>query len=970
MATRERSLRVLAPGAGREIDRLAQKGLAEAAVEVSFEPLVRGIFATDASHYQIVPGGVVWPRDEAEVLQVLEVARHEGIPVTGRGAGTSLSGQTHGPGIVLDLSRHMNRVLRIDAEGHRAKVQPGAILDHVNAAAKEHGLHFAPDPATSSRATIGGMIANNSSGAHSVRFGKTSDNVDRLQVALIDGTVLSTERLGADAWAQRCSLVGREGELYAGLSQIVESRAETIRGRYPKVMRRVAGYALDQFLPELEERTLSDIFCGSEGTLGLTLEADLVLEPLAGATALCLVEFDDLVESLRHLELMLEHSPVAIELLDDVILDEARQNAATAGAGKVFQGQPRAIQIVELVGDTAEEAAARAEDFAADMERRSVGTARSVFASQVEQRMVWDTRKLGLGLISNRKGSQKGQAFIEDACVPLPYLAEYVDRVLTICREEELPVSVYAHASVGVLHTRPMLDLHLPEHIDKMKRIADQAFEMVQEYGGCWSGEHGDGLVRGEFIERFYGSEIMRGLRETKRLFDPPGLLNPGKVIDPPSMTEHLRYQVDGYGESTQATAERAQFAYEDQGGFALAVEQCNGVGACRKIGSGVMCPSYMATRLEEHSTRGRANALRLAMSGQMGDPREAMASDELHEVLGLCLACKACKSECPNAVDMARLKADALYMRHRERGPSLKARLISALPKVAAFSSGPLAPIANFGQSLPPVRALVERFGGIDRRRPLPRFSTRRFGKGDSVRATQGAEPVLLYADTYSRFYDPAAGKAAVELLRDAGFAATVITPGDSGRPALSQGMLDVARRGAERLYERLERAGARDLPVICLEPSCASALADDLPDLLGTERSQAIGGQVVLLEHFLVDQVVQLEPKAEHLFIHEHCHQRAVFGAIPWQALLPAGSYTLSDAGCCGMAGSFGYEHADVSLQVAEDRLLPNLRRAQDEHSDLAVVAAGFSCRHQLEDEARTKPRSLAEVVKVAGQ
>lgn len=962
-------MKVLAPGAGKEIDRRARKGLAEAASEVSFEPLVRGIFATDASHYQIVPGGVVWPRDAGEVLEVLEVAREESIPVTGRGAGTSLSGQTHGPGLVLDLSRHMSRVLAIDASARRATVQPGAILDHVNAAAREHGLHFAPDPATSSRATIGGMIANNSSGAHSVRFGKTSDNVSSLQVALSDGTVLRTERLGSASWAARCAQSDREGELYAGLTQIVESRADLIRGRYPKVMRRVAGYALDQFLPELEERTLSDLFCGSEGTLGLTLEADLVLEPLAGATALCLVEFDDLVESLRHLELMLEHRPVAIEMLDDVILDEARQNAATAGAGKVFQGQPRAIQIVEFVGGDRDEAAQRAKDFAADMEQRGVGTARSVFSSQVEQRMVWDTRKLGLGLISNRKGSQKGQAFIEDACVPLPYLAEYIDRVLTLCREEELPVSVYAHASVGVLHTRPMLDLHLPAHIDKMKRIAERAFEMVQEYGGCWSGEHGDGLVRGEFIERFYGPEITQGLRETKQLFDPRGLLNPGKVIDPPSMTEHLRYRVPGYDESSAKTAERAQFAYADQGGFALAVEQCNGVGACRKVGSGVMCPSYMATRLEEHSTRGRANALRLAMSGQMGDPRTAMASDELHEVLGLCLACKACKSECPNAVDMARLKADALYMRHRERGASLEARLISALPKVAALSSGPLAPLANFGQSLAPVRALVERFGGIDRRRPLPRFSTRRFGKGSSVRAAQGTEPVLLYADTYSRFYEPEAGRAAVKLLREAGFAATVVTPGDSGRPALSQGMLDVARRGAEKLYDRLEKSGARDLPVICLEPSCASALADDLPDLLGTERARAIGQQVVLLEHFLVDHVVALEPTAGHLFIHEHCHQRAVFGQIAWNALLPAGSYTLSDAGCCGMAGSFGYEHADVSLQVAEDRLLPNLRRAQEEHADLAVVAAGFSCRHQLEDEARTKPRSLAEVVRVAG-
>ncbi len=960
-------LRVLGQSAGPELSQAARAGVREAAAESSFEPLVRGIFATDASHYQIVPGGVVWPRDEEELLAVLAVAREENVAVTARGAGTSLSGQTHGPGIVVDVSRHMNRVLSLDPTSRTARVQPGVILDHLNAEAKAHGLHFAPDPATASRATIGGMIANNSSGAHSVRYGKTSDNVRSLRAALTDGTMLDTEPLSADAWAQRAAQESREGEIYRELDQIVARRADLIRDRYPKVMRRVAGYALDQFLPEVDPRTLTEILCGSEGTLGLTVHADLKLEPIAGATALCIVEFDDLVESLRHLETMLEHGPVAIEMLDDVILDEARTNAATSGAADVFQGQPRAVQIVELEGSTAEEAADRARTFADAMKAQGIGQAAPVFLSPDEQAKVWDTRRLGLGLISNRKGSQKGQAFIEDACVPLPYLAEYIDRVLGLCRKEDVPVSVYAHASVGVLHTRPMLDLHQPSHIAKMRRIAEAAFEMVREYGGCWSGEHGDGLVRGEFIERFYGSEITQALAETKQLFDPQGLLNPGKVIAPPKMTEHLRYGEEGYGDTAAKTAARAQFAYEDQGGFTLAVEQCNGVGACRKVGAGVMCPSFMATRDEAHSTRGRANALRLAMSGQMGDPREAMASDELHEVLGLCLACKACKSECPNAVDMARLKADALAMRHAERGASLKARLISGLPTVAAISAGALAPLANFGQGSFPVRALLARFAGIDRSRQLPRFSSSRFGR---TGAAKGSPDVLLYADTYSRFYEPEAGHAAVKLLTDAGFSARVVTPGDSQRPALSQGMLAQAKRHGARLFQRLDEARGRELPIVCLEPSCASALADDLPDLLQTDQARAVGQNVVLLEHFLVRRGVRLAPKAEHLFIHEHCHQRAVFGAIPWTDLLPQGSYTLSDAGCCGMAGSFGYEHADVSRRVAEDRLLPNLRTAQAECTDLAVVAAGFSCRHQLEDEAASKPRSLAEVVRVVRQ
>ena len=960
-------LNVLAQSAGPKIPKTTQQGVAEAVGgEASFEPLVRGIFATDASHYQIVPGGVVWPRDEGELLQVLDVAHNEGLAVTARGAGTSLSGQTHGPGLVVDVSRHMNKVLELDPESRRARVQPGLILDHLNAAARPHGLHFAPDPATASRATIGGMIANNSSGAHSVRFGKTSDNVAAMRAALVDGTVLETAALDASQWSARAAQANREGEVYGGVEEIVGGQAQLIRDRYPKVMRRVAGYALDQFLPELPTRTLSDLFCGSEGTLGFTLDATLVLEPIAGATALCIVEFDDLVESLRHLETMLEYGPVAIEMLDDVILDEARTNASTSGASEVFQGKPRAVQIVEFFADEADEAADRARAFSAAMREQRIGTAAPVFLSQSDQKMVWDTRRLGLGLISNRKGSQKGQAFIEDACVPLPYLPEYIERVLALCRKEDLPVSVYAHASVGVLHTRPMLDLHRPKHIASMRRIAEAAFEMVREYGGCWSGEHGDGLVRGEFIERFYGPEITGALAQVKQLFDPQGLLNPGKVINPPSMTEHLRYGVEGYGESTEVTNDRAAFAYANQGGFALAVEQCNGVGACRKIGSGVMCPSFMATRDEAHSTRGRANALRLAMSGQMGDPRKAMASDELHEVLGLCLACKACKSECPNAVDMARLKADALNMRYQECGTPLSARLISALPTVAYLAAGPLAPLANFGQSLAPVRALMSKFAGIDSSRPLPNFSSERFGAGDSSRS-QASSKVLLYADTYSRFYDPGAGRAAVRLLEEAGFEAKVVTPGDSQRPALSQGMLTEARRNATVMYSRLAASGGETLPVICLEPSCASALADDLPDLLGSEQAHRVAKNVVLLEHFLLENQVRLQPIVPHVFIHEHCHQRAVFGAIDWAALLPEGSFTLSDAGCCGMAGSFGYEHADVSGTVAEDRLLPNLRTAKAAHKDLAVVAAGFSCRHQLAEEAPQEPKSLAEVVRV---
>jgi FAD/FMN-containing dehydrogenase/Fe-S oxidoreductase len=938
----------------------------ELGTSVSEKEIIRGLYATDASHYQIMPAAVVWPKDEEDVLKTLTLCRRNGMSVTARGAATSLSGQTHGSGMVMDLSRHMNRILEINPAEGWARVQPGAVRDHLNAEAAPHGLHFAPDPSTSSRATVGGMIGNNSAGTRSILYGKTSDHVLACRVALMDGRVLDFGPAPRRAWA------GDPAEpLYEGLRALIDRHREEIHARYPKVMRRVGGYALDAFLddPEQTPWNLSNLICGSEGTLGILLEVTVRLTPLPAATALVAVHFEDIPSSLRAVEGMLAYGPSAVELLDGVVLREARVNSSTRELSGFIEGTPGAMQLVEFFGDTAEEAADRARRFAADLQASGTGYAWPVFEDAKGQQRVWEVRRLGLGLISNKFGSTKGQAFIDDACIPLPVLPEYIDKVTSFCRGEGVDLVLYAHSSVGVLHVTPELDLHKPEDIARMRRIAEYAFELCMEYGGSHSGEHGDGLVRGEFIRRFYGETLYGAFREVKALFDPGNLMNPGKIIDPAPMTEHMRYQAPGYAEKVAAAEAGALFHHRAQGGLGLAVEQCNGVGACRKIGSGVMCPSYMATRDEKDSTRARANALRLAMSGQLGggNPDEAMASDELHEVMELCLGCKACKQECPNAVDVAKMKSETLQKRHDLRGTPLGVRLVGGLPAMAHLFCGPHAGLVNALMNLPLHRRLLAKLTGIDPRRPLPRFARRSLQRclgGGTVRGEARRGEVALYIDSYTNAYDPQVGEAALQLLADCGYRVHALFPGDSQRARISKGLLRDAKRKGEKLLRALDRQAPGDRVILCLEPSCASALKDDLPDLVDDpELGRRISPRVFMVDEFLHREGVPLRPRYERLLVHGHCHQKALFSTEGLRA--PDLGAGWIDAGCCGMAGSFGYEHRDLSLTIGEDRLFPAIRAAEP---GTTVVANGFSCRHQIQDALGIYPKHYVEVVSPA--
>lgn len=951
--------------------------------DVSFDLTTRGIHATDASHYQITPACVVWPRDADDAAAAVRIASQHNIAITPRGGATSLSGQTTWTGMVIDCSRYMDQVLELNETEQWARVQPGVIRDRLNAAARPHGLHFAPDPATTDRCTIAGMIGNNSSGTHSIVHGKTIDHVIEVTVALADGTVLTFGPCDAEAWQRMTEASGRAGQLYRGVQRVVETNHDAIEQAFPRVMRRVSGYNLDAFLKSADDVpwNLSSLIVGSEGTLGYLLEAKVRLTSLPAATALCLVHFASMRAAMEAVAPILAFEPAAVELLDEQIVTEAQRNAATAdAAADCFEGTPRAVLIVEFFADSTAAALEKVERLASAMKQGGHGYAHLIKSDPAAQKRVWFVRKMGNGLASNVKGPRKRQPFVEDACVPIEHLPAYIDRIVELCQSLDTPVSLYGHASVGVIHVEPMLDLHQQSEIDKMRAIAERVFEWVKEYGGAWSGEHGDGLVRGEFLARFFGEQVYDAFRQIKGLFDPDGLMNPGKVVDPPAMTENLRY-----GSDYQIGQIPAAFHYREHGGFALAVEQCNGMGACRKLDNGTMCPSYMATRDEAHSTRGRANALRLAMTNQL-EPG-ALTGQRLHEVLDLCLECKACKSECPNGVDMARLKSDALYMRYRKHGTPIAARLFGAMGQGARRMAGRLAPLANWAQNTWLMRHAMQRVLQFDRRRSLPRLTRQRlttwFHKtrsGRSARHNDGpqirdSQTVALFVDTFIECFEPHIGRAAVEFLEACGYAVQLADIGCCQRPAISKGMLENARKAGERTLRAIDAYRAAGVPVLAIEPSCASALVDDLPDLIADEPlAQRVAGNVQLLDAFLAAErragrlTVDFTAPFDRVVVHAHCHHKATFGQSAMLSLFEAAgdveTVTL-DAGCCGMAGSFGYDHYDLSMKIGEDRLFPAVRQYGDQRT--AIVATGTSCRHQLADGCGVTARHWVEVLRV---
>ena len=925
--------------------------------EVRFDTITRALYSTDASVYLIRPLGVAIPKSREDVIRIVQICGRLRCPLTMRGGGTSQAGQAIGAGLQVDTSKYFNRVLEINAEERWARVEPGVVLDELNAQLAPLGLRFAPDISTASRATIGGMMANNSAGARSVLYGKTIDHVLEQTVVLADGSIAHFRVIPRDQVPTGDSL---EARCYQTVLSLADEHAAEIEVRYPKVLRRVGGYNLNDFVDLTAPVNMVRMMVGSEGTLGVVLEAKLRLVPLPKAKAVMVIEFADLLEALSAAPVIVRHGPSAVEVMDKAILDNTRQNANLDRIRKSFiQGDPAATLCVEFYGDQKEDLPPRLFALEADLRARKLGYRYHSDTDPVSQARIWSLREAALGLSMAMKEDAKSISFVEDTAVAPEKLSEYIRRFLEIVHAHGTTAGVYAHASVGCLHVRPVVNMKTEEGVAKFESLAQAVADLVLEFGGALSGEHGDGLVRGPFMRQMFGDTLYEAFREIKRTFDPQGIFNPGKIVDSPPLTSNLRFGA-GYHTPTIPT----WFDYSEYGGFGGAVEMCSGLGACRKKLSGTMCPSYMATRDEQDSTRGRANTLRLAMAGRLGE--SGLGDDGVYKVLDLCLECRACKAECPVGVDMARFKSEFLADYWTRHGTPLRARALGDIARASVWGSA-FAPVSNW------VAGAVGGLMGIDRRRKLPAWKRQTFARlaAGHPKPVSAPQQVTLFNDTFTNHYDPEIGIAAVQVLERGGCSVDVVRPGCCGRPLISQGLLEAARAQAEKMVDGLWPIAYRGGKILFLEPSCLSALKDDIPSLLRGElqtRAHAVAAACVLFEEFAAGLNLPIRSGPQRVLLHGHCHQKSMGLLDASKALLakiPGATVVDLDAGCCGMAGSFGYTrgHYDVSVAIANRKLLPAVKAMQP--GDV-LAAPGTSCRHQVADLSRAVAQHPAVIIR----
>jgi FAD/FMN-containing dehydrogenase/Fe-S oxidoreductase len=919
--------------------------------EVRFDAVTRALYSCDASVYQIEPLGAVIVKSREDLIRAVKICSQFRCPITLRGGGTSQAGQAIGAGLQVDTSKYYNRIIELDVAQRRVRVQPGIVLDELNAVLRPHGLRFAPDVSTASRATIGGMMANNSSGARSVMYGKTIDHVLEQEVVLADGSVV---RLCAKSPGElELSMQGDtlESECYRTVVRLGRECADEIDRRFPKVLRRVGGYNLDEFVPG-RPFNLVKMLVGSEGTLGVVLEATLNLVPLPDQKAVLVVQFHDLLEALSATPLILKHGPSAVEVMDRFILDHTRLSPALHKLRETFvEGDPGALLCIEFYAfrdDTNPGLQSRLTALEQDLANSGLGYRYYRALEPAEQGRVWSLRESALGLSMTMKEDAKSISFVEDTAVAPEKLRDYIERFLEIVRKHETTAGVYAHASVGCLHVRPVVNMKTADGVRKFEAVANDVSDLVLEFGGALSGEHGDGLVRSPFMLKMFGPVLYEAFRTIKRTFDPNGIFNPGKIVDGPAITDNLRF-----GASYITSNPRTFFDFSEFGGMAGAVEMCSGLGACRKKLEGTMCPSYMATLEEKDVTRGRANVLRLAMSGRL---QEAGLDDKgVYDTLDLCLECRACKAECPVGVDMARFKSEFLAGYWQTHGTALDAKMLANVHSIAKIGSY-IAPLMNRIADSRPGRLLNETMFGIDRRRTLPRLSRRTLSLRTRGRNSAVAD-VLLFNDTFTNYYDPEIGVAAWDVLEAAGLKVALAQNHCCGRPLISKGLLKDARELASCNADSLYEAASAGRKLVFCEPSCLSAVREDAPALLRDEarrKADVVAQASVLFEEFAGALPLEFKSGPAKILLHGHCHQKAM-GLLPAAkqllARVPGTTVMDPDAGCCGMAGSFGYskEHFDMSRQIGERRLFPAVR---SKDVGTVVVASGTSCRHQIHD------------------
>ena len=980
--------------------------------EVRFDAYSRMLYSTDASLYQIQPIGVVLPKNADDMQAAMQIAARHGIPVLPRGGGSSLAGQAVGAALVIDTSKYMDRILGVDAEARTVRVQPGMTVGVLNKTLSPLGLMLGPDPASAERATVGGSIGNNATGSHSILYGMMADNVEETAVILADG---STARFGPVAPGDLAAL-GRgdslESRIYRELPGLISGVTEQIVARWPKHWRRASGYNLDRlaaallpadqrarlspsspFRPDvvdpvrIDRFNLSQLITGSEGTLAAITEATLRLVPKPKFTGLAVVHFDRVIDACASIPAILETDPSASELLDKQLMDLARAQPEWAKKMFFVEGDPEGVLLTEYYGDSPEEVEKKLAHLEDHLRRRGVKGVIRRYVQPQPQADVWSVRKAGLNILMGKRGEYKPIPGIEDVSVPPEVLAAYLERILAFANTQTASkgVAVYAHASAGCLHVRPLLNVKSEDGIAALEALGEYACDLAVEYGGTMSGEHGDGLMRSALNPRLFGPELYEALRRTKAIFDPENRMNPGKIVDAPPIRDNLRYGTD-YGTIELKTV----YDWSSDGGFGPAVEMCNGAGVCRKVGAGTMCPSYHATKDEHDTTRARANSLRNALAGRI--PQEEMYSPEMYGVMDLCLGCKACKSECPSGVDMARIKSEYLVHYYAENGLPLFNRMMGLLPSLNRLLyrvARPLIPLVNASLASAPAKAVLAKIG-VHPSRSLPKYAPDTFsnwfhargeGRGATA-ATRNPQPatqnaVILFHDTWAEYNHPEVAQAAVRVLEAAGYA-VYLAEGRAccGRPLITGGQADKAKPWVDQNVALLAPYAAQGIPIVGIEPSCILTLRDEYPALAADKaRAQVLAQNALTFEEFVMREaegggfadIWRETPGKVHL--HGHCHAKALVGNEASVAALTRAGYGVQviSSGCCGMAGDFGYEksHYEISRTIGEERLFPAVRAASP---DDLIVASGTSCRDQIGHFTEREPVHIAQALAAA--
>lgn len=935
--------------------------------EVRFDKISKILYSTDASNYKIEPIGLVIPKTVEDVIAAVRVSASYGVPILPRGGGTSLTGQSIGHAVIIDFSKYLNKVIDVDRDSRTARAQPGIYLDNLNRELRAHGLMFGPDPSSSKVATLGGVVGTNATGAHSILYGMAGDNVLASKIISAEGDIFDLHAVTKKELTPKLKENDAAALLYTKLQGLRNKYSDIIENNFPRHWRRSSGYSLNYMLEE--PFNPSKLLAGSEGSLAIQSEFTLKLEPLPKLTGLAVLQFEDFTGAMESVPFILEHGPSAIELIDSTLIELTREHRGFSSMLSFVDGSPEAILAVEFYGTSEKEIGKKTKNLINALKRRNTRFSASTALTPKAQANVWNVRKAGLGLLVSKPGEFKPIACIEDVSVPVDKLAEYARSIKRLTNKLGSRAAFYGHASAGCLHVRPFVNLKTSGGVRIMEELSEEALKLTEKLGGVMSGEHGDGVQRSYLNERLFGDELYGAMKELKSAFDPEARLNPGKIVEPLSPAQNLRY-----GAAYETIKLKTNLDWSLDAGFDRAVEMCNGQGVCRKLDEGIMCPSYKATRDEKDTTRARANALRAVLSG--GLSKEALTSKEMYEIYDLCISCKACKTECPSKVDAAKMKLEFLSHYNKSHGLSLRRRLFGHVHDLSKYSSR-IPQLSNLMIDNPVTKTILSKMG-IAFERTLPLVSTENFAawfKRRNRRAENyNGKKVVYFHDTWASYYMPEAGKAAVRLLEAAGFEVVLEEKRVCcGRPMLSEGMVEEARELSWKNVSTLLPYVNEGIPIVGTEPSCILTFRDEYLYLLPEDKyAKTLADNSYLLDEFLYglykkgELDIKWKDDGPEVIYHGHCHERSMVGDDSALELLELSGCRVepSGGGCCGMAGGFGYEseHYGVSRAIGEDRLFPKVKEAG---YDTVIAVSGFSCGHQIEHFTARQTKHISMVL-----